>query len=166
MVHQQRRRAALRGARSNQPGPFLTNQAAQRPVIADPAPHGPGWLGPLAVLSALASALATFLVLAGLTPILPTHEVVVKVFAINGALVLLLSGIVAWQSKRLMRERRAGAAGSGLHIRIVGLFSLVAVLPAILVAFVGTRSEAHTAELPSRQYLVCRLLLGKKIRAT
>src|SRR5829696_3816018 len=107
-------------------------------MLADSVHHGPGWLGPIAVLSALASALATFLVLAGLTPILPTHEVVLKVFAINGALVLLLVGIVAWQAKRLMRERRAGAAGSGLHILIVGLFSLVAVLPAILVAVVAT----------------------------
>src|SRR3712207_7854320 len=26
----------------------------------------------------------------------------------------------------------------------------------------GTRSEEHTSELQSRQYLVCRLLLGKK----
>src|SRR3712207_8223333 len=27
---------------------------------------------------------------------------------------------------------------------------------------VGARSEEHTSELQSRQYLVCRLLLGKK----
>src|SRR5258707_10970711 len=27
---------------------------------------------------------------------------------------------------------------------------------------VGSRSEEHTSELQSRQYLVCRLLLGKK----
>ena len=95
-------------------------------------------LGPTAVLLALASALTTFLVLAGATPILPTHNVVVWVFVINGALIVLLIGIVAWQTKRLMRERRAGAAAAGLHVRIVGLFSLVAVLPAILVAIVAT----------------------------
>src|SRR3712207_7553811 len=29
-------------------------------------------------------------------------------------------------------------------------------------AHVGVRSEEHTSELPSRQYLVCRLLLGNK----
>lgn len=97
-----------------------------------------GWLGPIAVLTALASALATFLVLAGATPILPTHNVVLWVFVLNGVLILLLLGIVAWQTKRLMRERRAGAAAAGLHVRIVGLFSLVAVLPAILVAVVAT----------------------------
>ena len=86
----------------------------------------------------MASALATFLVLAGLTPILPTHFVVIWVFVFNGALILLLLGIVAWQTKRLVRERRAGAAAAGLHVRIVGLFSLVAVFPAILVAVVAT----------------------------
>src|SRR3712207_6942011 len=30
----------------------------------------------------------------------------------------------------------------------------------------GRRSEEHTSELQSRQYLVCRLLLGKKKRTT
>src|SRR3712207_8938093 len=29
----------------------------------------------------------------------------------------------------------------------------------------GLRSEEHTSELPSRQYLVCRLLLEKKTRS-
>src|SRR3712207_2450328 len=32
----------------------------------------------------------------------------------------------------------------------------------ILVVSIGTRSEEHTSELQSRQYLVCRLLLEKK----
>jgi two-component system nitrogen regulation sensor histidine kinase NtrY len=96
------------------------------------------WLGSAAVLAALTSALTTFLVLSGATPILPTHDVVVWVFILNGILIILLIGIVAWQTKKLMRERRAGAAAAGLHVRIVALFSLVAVLPAILVAVVAT----------------------------
>jgi two-component system, NtrC family, nitrogen regulation sensor histidine kinase NtrY len=106
--------------------------------MAEVAHQGPGWLGPMAVLAALGSALATFLVLAGLTPILPTHNVVVGVFMINGALVVLLLGIVARQAKKLMGQRRARAAAAGLHTRVVGLFSLIAVLPAILVAIVAT----------------------------
>src|SRR3712207_7015073 len=32
----------------------------------------------------------------------------------------------------------------------------------VVVAVVGGRSEEHTSELQSRQYLVCRLLLEKK----
>src|SRR3712207_8892218 len=31
-----------------------------------------------------------------------------------------------------------------------------------LIAYVSSRSEEHTSELQSRQYLVCRLLLEKK----
>jgi two-component system, NtrC family, nitrogen regulation sensor histidine kinase NtrY len=117
----------------------LTSQdiQAQRQIAEIPQ-RSFGWLGPAAVLTALASALTTFLVLSGATPILPTHNVVVWVFILNGALIILLIGIVAWQTKKLMRERRAGAAAAGLHVRIVGLFSLVAVLPAILVAVVAT----------------------------
>src|SRR3712207_8582743 len=34
-----------------------------------------------------------------------------------------------------------------------------------LLAHLGRRSEEHTSELQSRQYLVCRLLLEKKISA-
>ncbi len=110
---------------------------AQRPA-PEPSQSSLGWLGYGAVLSALASALATFLILAGATPILPTHNVVVWVFMLNGLLIAVLLGIVAWQTRKLIRERRAGAAAAGLHVRIVGLFSLVAVLPAILVAGVAT----------------------------
>ncbi len=105
---------------------------------AEPSQRGFGWLGYLAVLTALGSALTTFLVLAGATPILPTHDVVVWLFILNGILIALLIGIVAWQARKLVREHKAGAAAAGLHVRIVGLFSLVAVLPAILVAGVAT----------------------------
>src|SRR3712207_9023044 len=35
-------------------------------------------------------------------------------------------------------------------------------LPATIEADAGPRSEEHTSELQSRQYLVCRLLLAKK----
>jgi len=36
-----------------------------------------------------------------LTPVLPTHEVVLRVFGINAALVLIHIGIVAWQARRM-----------------------------------------------------------------
>lgn len=99
--------------------------------------RGPGWFGSAAVVAALASALATFLVLAGMTPILPTHDVVVWMLLTNSVLVLVLIGLVASQTRTLMRARRARAAAAGLHARIVGLFSLIATLPAVLVAGVA-----------------------------
>src|SRR3712207_7289365 len=36
--------------------------------------------------------------------------------------------------------------------------------PALAAAVSNARSEEHTSELQSRQYLVCRLLLEKKIK--
>jgi len=100
--------------------------------------RGPGLIGAFAVAAALCSALVTFLVLAGLTPVVPTHEVVVWVLFTNALLVLALVGIITWESWELVRARFAGVAGAGLHVRVVGLFSLVAALPAILVAGVAT----------------------------
>src|SRR3712207_7789034 len=45
--------------------------------------------------------------------------------------------------------------------RFALVFNLIAVV-CTFVFFVLSRSEEHTSELQSRQYLVCRLLLEKK----
>ncbi|MEE8172984.1 MAG: PAS domain-containing sensor histidine kinase, partial [Alphaproteobacteria bacterium] len=47
---------------------------------------------------------------------------------------LILGAIVSVRLVRLWLERRRGSAGSRLHMRLVGLFSLVSVTPAIVVA--------------------------------
>ncbi len=49
-------------------------------------------------------------------------------------LLLALCGIVARRLVLIWLERRRGLAGARLHARLVGLFSLVAVAPAIIVA--------------------------------
>lgn len=108
------------------------------PTASRQGPRGPGWIGAFAVGAALCSALVTFLVLAGLTPILPTHQVVAWVLFLNVVLVLVLALIITWESWDIIRARLAGVAGAGLHVRVVGLFSLVAALPAILVAVVAS----------------------------
>jgi two-component system, NtrC family, nitrogen regulation sensor histidine kinase NtrY len=95
-------------------------------------------LGPLAVGLALLSAFATFVVLADLTPIAPTHYVVVTLLLVNTATVLLLLGIILREVWRVVQARRAGRAGARLHVRIVGLFAIIAAVPAILVAVVAS----------------------------
>ncbi len=94
--------------------------------------------GPIAVGIALLSSLATFLVLAGLTPISPTHNVVVSLLLINASTGLLLVAIIASEVWKVIQARRAGRAGSRLHVRIVGLFSIIAAAPAILVSVVAS----------------------------
>ena len=116
----------------------VDQRSGEHARVLEPQPSGPGWIGTLTVIAALWSALATFLILAGATPIVPTHEVVLSVLGLNGLLVLFLVGMVAWETKGLVRARLAGAAAARLHGRVVGLFSLVATLPAILVALVAS----------------------------
>ena len=95
-------------------------------------------IGPIAVGIALLSALITFLVLAGLTPIAPTGSVVVTLLAVNGVTGLLLLVIIGREVWQIVQARRRGRAGARLHVRIVGLFSVIAAVPAILVAIVAS----------------------------
>ncbi|HEX3709799.1 MAG TPA: PAS domain-containing sensor histidine kinase [Pseudolabrys sp.] len=95
-------------------------------------------LGPITVGLALLSAFVTFVVLADLTPVVPTHYVVVTLLLINAGTVLLLLGIIVREVWQVVQARRSGRAGAKLHVRIVGLFSIIAAAPAILVAIVAS----------------------------
>ncbi|WP_022721676.1 PAS domain-containing sensor histidine kinase [Rhodopseudomonas sp. B29] len=94
-------------------------------------------LAPLAVGVALFSAFLTFVVLTGLTPIEPTRDVVVTFLLINGATILLLLAIIAREVWQVVQARRRGRAAARLHVQIVSLFSVIAVLPAVLVSIVA-----------------------------
>ena len=100
----------------------------------------PFTLGLITMVLSLISGLATYVVLTGLTPIVPTHLVVVCVLLINLVLVLAMLGIIAWQVTGLWLARRRQVAGAQLHVRIVSLFSVIAVVPAILLAIFASVS--------------------------
>ena len=95
------------------------------------------WFGPVAVTLALFSAFLTFMVLTGLTPLEPKREVVYSFLLINAATILLLVGIIAREVWKVVQARRRGSAAARLHIQVVSLFSIIAVLPAVLVAIVA-----------------------------
>src|SRR5262249_14758687 len=95
-------------------------------------------LGPIAVGLALLSAFVTFVVLADLTPILPTHNVVVTLLMVNAGTVLVLLGVIVREVWQMVQARRSGRAAARLHVRVVGLFSIIAAAPAILVAIVAS----------------------------
>jgi two-component system nitrogen regulation sensor histidine kinase NtrY len=112
---------------------------AEAALAAQPAKRGEARiLGPLAVALALLSAFVTFVVLADLTPLLPTHNVVVTLLLVNAATAVLLLGIIVREVWQVVQARRSGRAGARLHVRIVGLFSIIAAAPAILVAIVAS----------------------------
>ena len=105
-----------------------------------------GAVGLAVVGVALLSALMTFLVLEGLTTISPLDSVYSKftvfdaLLLVNGITVLFLLAIIGREVWQLLQARRRGRAGSRLHVQIVGLFSIIAAAPAILIAVVASIS--------------------------
>jgi nitrogen fixation/metabolism regulation signal transduction histidine kinase len=65
---------------------------------------------------------------------------------INGAMVVLLMGLVGYQLLRLRHNLRAGVFGSRLAVRLVLLFALVAVLPGVLVYAVSVQFIGRSIE--------------------
>jgi two-component system nitrogen regulation sensor histidine kinase NtrY len=92
------------------------------------------YAGLVLVTSSLLFGFTTYLILTGLTPIQPRHGVVVTVLTINSLLILGMIVIIGWHVFELWQNRRTGKAGAKLHVRFVSLFSIVAALPAIILA--------------------------------
>ncbi|MFL1461315.1 ATP-binding protein [Roseococcus sp. DSY-14] len=86
-------------------------------------------------IGALFMGVATFVLLSDGSPLGPTRPgQVVGIVLVNLAVILLLVASLAGRLVRVWVERRRGAAGSRLHTRLVLLFSVVAVVPAMLMA--------------------------------
>ncbi len=99
-----------------------------------------GRFGPFAVGGALVLALATFVIFAGFTPIIPTPHVVLMILGGDGLIVVCLLVLIGLELRNLRAARRAARAGARLHNRVVALFSLVAAIPALVTAVVATVS--------------------------
>ena len=85
-------------------------------------------------VAAIVSGIATYITLTGSPPYGPDPDTVLVLLNLDLVLMLLLVALIARRAVRLWVARRKGLAGSRLHTRLVLLFSLVAVTPAILVA--------------------------------
>ena len=111
-------------------GENVTEGARRRRSLAAP--------GIALVVGALVSSTASFVILLGLTPIAPVTNVVIGLAALNLFFVLGLIVLIAREIYGLVKARRKGRAAARLHVRIVVLFSIVAITPAILVAIVAS----------------------------
>jgi two-component system, NtrC family, nitrogen regulation sensor histidine kinase NtrY len=122
-------------------------------------------LAPIAIGLALVSAFLTFVVLTGLTRIEPTREVAVSFMLMNGATILVLVGIIAREVWQVMQARRRGRAAAKLHVQIVSLFSIMAVLPAVLVAIVANltieRGLDRLFSGPTREVIQNSLIIAR-----
>ncbi|AGA64283.1 Nitrogen regulation protein ntrY [Liberibacter crescens BT-1] len=84
---------------------------------------------------ALLCAITTLIILLGLTPISPTDSgIIVYSVGINAIFSIGLILLIIREVRSLLREKSHGRAAARLHIRMAVQFSLVAIIPAILVA--------------------------------
>lgn len=104
------------------------------------------WIGFAVVVLSLVSAFASYFILTGLTAIAPRNDVVLTALAINVVLILAMLVIVAWQAWGLRRAWIEKTPGARLHIRIVVLFSIIAALPAILLAVAATTTFSRSLD--------------------
>jgi two-component system nitrogen regulation sensor histidine kinase NtrY len=86
------------------------------------------------VVAAICLGSFTYMLLTGLTPFSPTRGLVISLLLANLAIVLVLVGLIIWRVIRIILARVSGTAGAKLHARLVTLFAIVAVMPAIIVA--------------------------------
>jgi two-component system nitrogen regulation sensor histidine kinase NtrY len=96
------------------------------------------WAGPAVIASALITAAISFAILLGLTPVQPSDAVTLTVIGINLAFVAVLVALIGREAWRIWMARRRGRAASRLHVRIVTMFSLVAAVPAVIIAIVAS----------------------------
>ena len=90
------------------------------------------------VLAGVICGVATFAILTGMTPITPTSESTMLLVVLNGVVLLVMTMLVLGQLVFLVIEKRRGTPGAALHLRLVSLFSLIAIVPAIIVAVFAT----------------------------
>ena len=96
--------------------------------------------GPVAVGAGVVLALATFVIFAGFTPIIPTTGVVLALLLGDVIVIAIVLSLIVIELVRLRSQRRASRAGARLHSRLIALFSLVAATPAAVTAVVATVS--------------------------
>jgi len=85
-------------------------------------------------IAAVVSGIATYgAVTQSSTPFGPDPATVAVLLLVDLVLLLLLGALVSSRLVRMWIARRQGSAGSRLHTRLVALFSIVAVAPAIVV---------------------------------
>nr|WP_255768931.1 PAS domain-containing sensor histidine kinase [Maritalea mediterranea] len=94
--------------------------------------------GVVLVLASVVSAVTSFMILTGATSIEPEPSVWAIIWLINALLVVLVIALLITEGFMLIRARVSKQAGSGLHVRLVGMFALAAAVPAFIVALIAS----------------------------
>ena len=86
------------------------------------------------LVASVLSGFATYLALTGEFGDDISQTTVLLLLILNLVLLLLLGAVVSWQFVALWLERRRGLLGARLHLRLVLWFSLIAMVPTIIIS--------------------------------
>jgi len=95
----------------------------------------PSLIALIIAVAAVISGIVTYASITGRVPYDANSSSLVVLLLLDLTLGLTLAALISWRVAKLWTERRSGAVGSRLHFRLVAIFSAIAVVPAILVAF-------------------------------
>ena len=113
------------------PGWVSTMRSAVNPI---PRLSGLGVISVVLGIGSILTVLITYLILSGATTFYIDRTILLTLLIVNLGIALVIAPIIVWRVTRLWMARRVGAVGSQLHLRMVILFSVIAVFPAVIVA--------------------------------
>lgn len=86
------------------------------------------------LVSAVVAGVATYAALTEAQPFGKNPDMVVGLLLIDLCIFMLLGSFIGRRIAKLVARQRQGRAGSRLHLRVVAVFSAVAIIPAVIVA--------------------------------
>ncbi len=122
------------------PGAEANAGSSAGPMVHDDAPPLPGTddkafsFGLFVVVASLVWGLATYLIMTGLTPVTPRNDIVAIMIAVNLILIGTMIAILWVQIRGLRQAWKQKIPGARLHARVVALFSVIALIPAVPLA--------------------------------
>jgi two-component system nitrogen regulation sensor histidine kinase NtrY len=126
---------------------LLPRRATSGGIDSLQQPNGAAfYIGLVIVILALTSSLISYAINTGLTPIAPTDVVVRSLLLMDLFWILALLIVVVLQVAEIWRARVRQSAGARLHVQIVGLISIVAFLPAILLVVIASTSLSRALD--------------------
>ena len=106
----------------------------------------PGWLRYVLVVFMGLAAVTLFLLATAAANTTVFAEQYPLLLSLNGAIALVLAGLVGYQLYILRRKLRSRVFGSKLTLRLVGLFALVGILPGALIYGVSVQFLAKSID--------------------
>ncbi|MCJ8322360.1 MAG: PAS domain-containing sensor histidine kinase [Rhizobiales bacterium] len=91
-------------------------------------------IGFVCVFAMIGLAITTYSIIAGLTDMALTEDVIYILIGVNIFAIVVLTLLISFQIFRLSKARKSNVAGANLHSRLVFYFSVMSAIPAILVA--------------------------------